>query len=265
MTTFQIISDLHLETQPSYRYPIKQSAKNLILLGDIGKICDSGFFPFLELQLKNYWNVFFLFGNHEPCGSSWSTAKRAMHDFSDRMDKLRSRSTIGRFILLDQTRYDINDNLTVIGCTLFSNMAPAQAAEIGSRFIDFRQIQGWTVSDHVKAHESDLLWLNSQVKEITAKAPNRKIAIFTHYCPTVDERASDPRHQGSSVSSGFATDLSDLVCWTSANVSVWAFGHTHYCCDFLDHLEKRIVANQRGYNTKQQSAFDIQKTITIPA
>ncbi|TQS34097.1 hypothetical protein Golomagni_05533 [Golovinomyces magnicellulatus] len=256
MATFQIISDLHLETQPSYRFPIKQSAKNLVLLGDIGKICDPGFFPFLEQQLKNYWNVFFLLGNHEPCGSSWATAKKALHDFSERMDKLRSQSTVGRFILLDQTRYDIR-------CTLFSNVSSAEAAGIASRFIDFRQIQGWTVSDHIKAHESDLQWLNDQVKEIKSNSSNRKIAIFTHYSPTLDPRACDPRHQGSSVSTGFATDLSNEDCWTSPNVSLWAFGHTHYCCDFSDDLGKRVVANQRGYNQKEENAFDVQKTVTI--
>ncbi|TQV94447.1 hypothetical protein V2A60_005490 [Cordyceps javanica] len=261
--TFQIVSDLHLETRPSYNYALKQTAPNLALLGDTGHIADDGIFSFLEKQLHRYWNVFFVLGNHEPANGSWPAAKQRVRDFADRMEQLRSRSTIGRFIFLDQTRYDMNDGITILGCTLFSNVSRQQAAAVSSRFVDFNQIRDWTIDRHVEAHTSDLNWLNKQVLEIGALQPQRRIIVFTHYSPTLDGRAVDEKHVNSPVISGFATDLKDEDCWKSGSVALWAFGHTHYSCDFTDELGKRIVANQKGYQHDIDGEFTMTKTFTV--
>lgn len=262
-TVFQIVSDLHLETHGSYNFALKQTAPNLALLGDIGHVAENGLFSFLEKQLHRYWNVFFLLGNHEPSHGSWPAAKQRVRDFADRMQRLRSRSTIGRFIFLDQTRHDMDDGLTILGCTLFSKVSKEQAAAVSSRFVDFKQIQNWAVDTHVDAHISDLKWLNRQVWDISTLQPQRQIVIFTHYSPTLDERAVDKKHAGSPVTSGFATDLGGEDCWKSRSVTMWAFGHTHYSCDFTDELGKRVVANQRGYLYDVEEAFDMKKTFVV--
>lgn len=260
---FQIVSDLHLETQQSYEYNFKQTAPNLALLGDIGQVANDALFTFLEKQMNRYWNVFFLLGNHEPVSGSWPAAKQRVHAFAERMQRLQARSTIGRFIFLDQTRYDVNTTLTVLGCTLFSGVTQDQAAAVADRLIDFRQILNWTVEDHADAHQSDLRWLNAQVADISRTEPQRQIVILTHHSPTTDERAADPRHRDSPVASGFATDLSLEECWTNPSVVAWAFGHTHFSCDFVDERGKRVVANQRGYAMRLQSAFDAEKMFVI--
>lgn len=257
---FQIVSDLHLETKQSYNYSFKQTAPNLALLGDIGQVADSGLFTFLERQLHRYWNVFFVLGNHEPTHGSWPVARQRMRDFADKMQRLRSQSTIGRFIFLDQTRHDMEDSLTILGCTLFSRISSDQAAAVSARFMDFRHIQNWTVDGHVDSHMSDLRWLDEQVQEIQARQPGRRVVIFTHYSPTLDQRAVDKRHVGSPVSSGFATDLSNQICWKSPVVKVWAFGHTHCNCDYVDEFGKRILANQRGYAGNCEDGFAIGRT-----
>ncbi|KAH6615760.1 hypothetical protein B0J18DRAFT_493605 [Chaetomium sp. MPI-SDFR-AT-0129] len=261
--TFQIFSDLHLETHASYDFHFRQTAPNLALLGDIGHAAHDDFFVFLQKQLRRYWNVFFVLGNHEPISCSWPAAKRRVRDFADRMEQLRARSTIGRFVFLDQTRHDVNDTLTVLGCTLFSRVTPEQAAAVASRLIDFQQVQNWTVGDHVDAHASDLRWLNAQVSEISRSQPQRQIAIFTHYSPTMDARAVDKRHRESPVMSGFATDLGAEECWTNPSVVMWAFGHTHFSCDFSDEVGKRVVANQRGYALALETAFDVEKVFLV--
>jgi hypothetical protein len=262
---FQVVSDLHLETEASYKsYSLKQTAPNLALLGDIGRTADDGLFVFLERQLRRYWNVFYVMGNHEPAqGTDWAAAKRRMHLFADRMERLRVTSTIGRFVLLDQMRHDVNETLTILGCTLFSRVADAQAAEVASRLVDFRQIRDWTVSDHFDAHASDVRWLNGQVRDIYTNEPHRQIAIFTHYSPTLDARAIDKRYHNSPVMSAFATDLSGEPCWTSPSVCMWAFGHTHFSCDFHDRLGKRVFANQKGYAAAPENTFDARKVVMI--
>lgn len=78
---FQIMSDLHLETHPSYNYPFKQKAPYLALLGDIGLIRDDQIFQFLEKQTNQYWVVFFLLGNHEPTDLNLDAAKAKMRAF----------------------------------------------------------------------------------------------------------------------------------------------------------------------------------------
>lgn len=260
---FQILSDLHLETQASYNFHFKQTAPNLALLGDIGHVGDDALFVFLEKQLHRYWNVFFVLGNHEPISGSWPAAKRRVRGFANRMEQLRTRATIGCFVLLDQTRHDVNDTLTVLGCTLFSRVTREQAAAVGSRFVDFQQIQNWTVADHVDAHASDLRWLNAQVSEISRTQPQRQIAIFTHYSPILDPRAVEEKHRDSAVMSGFATDLSAEECWTSPSVVMWAFGHTHFSCEFSDAFGKKVVTNQRGYAMAPKTAFDPGKVFLV--
>lgn len=261
-TSFQIISDLHLETHSSYDFPIKQTAPNLALLGDIGQIAHDGLFDFLERQLKRYWNVIFILGNHEPYGTSWVLANARVRAFEARMQALRKSSTIGNFMFLDQGRWDVNENLTVLGCTLFSSVS-SQRVEVEKRLRDFREIRDWTVEDHVFAHHSNLGWLNDQVKAISETEPQRKIAVFSHYSPTLDGQAVAPRHRDSPISSAFATDMGQERCWTDQAVIFWAFGHTHFNCDFIDEHGKRIIANQKGYASALEADYKIGRVYTI--
>ena len=80
------------------------------------------------------------------------------------------------------------------------------------------------------------------------------------------EAANDTRHMqdDSQVQSAFIADLSDQVCWTSPQVRLWASGHTHYNCDFMNEQpEKRVVANQKGYRRTEAVTFDATKVVRI--
>lgn len=262
-TLFQILSDLHLETHASYDFPIQQTSPNLTLLGDIGQVADDSLFSFLEKQLKRYWNVVFVLGNHDPYGTTWEVAKAGIHAFEARMNALRASSKIGKFVFLDQRRWDVNDSLTILGCTLFAVILPDQTVEVGKRLNDFRKTKDWDVTDHIAAHQSDHMWLNDQVRTISNTEPQRQVAIFSHYSPTLNCHAVDPRHKDSPVSSGFVTDLSDEECWTNENVVFWAFGHTQFNCDFEDEHGKRAVANQKGYSTALETHCDVQRWYAV--
>lgn len=130
---------------------------------------------------------------------------------------------------------------------------------------DFYQIEDWTVEDHSASHQADLAWLNDQVSEIVRTDPRRKIVVFTHHSPIArDPRAADPAHKNSPISSAFATDLTDEECWKAEQVCAWAFGHTHYNCDFVEERTgTRVVANQRGYYFSQAKEFDLEKVISM--
>ncbi|WEW60896.1 hypothetical protein PRK78_006384 [Emydomyces testavorans] len=257
------MSDLHLETHPAYNFKFKQTAPYLALLGDIGHVADDGLLTFLEKQIKRYWAVFFVLGNHEPSGLTFDATKARLRAFQERIEKLRSQSTIGRFIFLDQTRYDISDSLTILGCTLFSHIPPEQEAAVASRLTDFKHITHWHVHNHNAAHRSDLNWLNAQVAEIAEKEPHRRVVVFTHHSPCTDDRAVEPRHRRSEVSSGFVTDLRNELCWTSPVVRTWAFGHTHFNFVFTDDRGLTVISNQKGYSMIPEDTFDADRVYSV--
>ncbi|KAJ5096663.1 hypothetical protein N7456_007384 [Penicillium angulare] len=267
MADLQIVSDLHLEKPAAYDvFQIPPKAPFLALLGDIGVVTDDGFFPFIEKQLEQFRIVFFLLGNHEPYHSTWNETKERIHTFSTLIEDRRSRDEqLGRFVFLDQTRYDLSSDITILGCTLFSKVAEEHSESVSFGLNDFYYIQDWTVENHSAAHEEDLKWLNRQVERIATEEPQRTIIIFTHHSPLGgDERASDPRHIHSPLSSGFATDLSKEECWKNPRVALWAYGHTHYNVQLLDDMtSKGVVSNQRGYYFSQATKFDVEKVVRV--
>ncbi|CZR51159.1 probable Ser/Thr protein phosphatase superfamily [Phialocephala subalpina] len=265
MSSIQIISDLHLEAPKSYDlFEIIPTAPCLALIGDIGCVKDPEYFSFLERQLYKFKTVFLILGNHEPYHSNWATVKQRIRQFEEEISVKHSARNLGLFVFMDQTRYDISPNITLLGCTLFSNVLPSQTESVSFGLNDFYHIEGWAVEDHNRAHIADLGWLNAQVKSITETEPGRKITILTHYSPTTSSEAIDPMHSQSKISSGFSTDLSGELCWTNEVVQVWAFGHTHFNCDLIEESTgKRVLTNQRGYYFSQSAGFDASMCIEM--
>jgi Calcineurin-like phosphoesterase len=263
---FQILSDLHLETPPAYDvFSIPTRAPYLALLGDIGDFSKAGLMNFLTEQLAKFEIVFFLLGNHEPYHGSWSDVKAKLTAFARGIAQRRTKEqNLGQFVFLDQTRYDINNYVTVLGCTLYSNILDDQLEHVSFGLNDFYHIEDWDVHLHRKEHQSDLKWLNERVRSISESEPQRKIVILSHHSPVFGGQATNPKHAKSLYTSGFSTDLSAEQCWTNPAVKLWAFGHTHYNCDYKDQKTgKRVMTNQRGYYFAQSVGFDAEKVVTI--
>lgn len=269
--SFAILSDLHLETpssRPSYsEFSFEKKSPHLALLGDIGLVYDERLFAFLDDQLLKFEAIFYVLGNHEPYDSDFETCKRRLQEYEKHVTVRRQNNVrTGNFIFMHQRRYDLNQTITVLGCTLFSNIDATQASTIQLFVSDFERIQGWNIESHNVSHKSDLTWLNHQVTEIECNEPERSIVILTHYSPTLEAKANDPRHlkDDSNVRTAFMTDLSNEPCWNSPAVGLWAFGHTHFNCDFREsQTGKRIVANQKGYRRSEVHDFNPQKVVTL--
>ena len=271
--TFQIMSDVHLETpksRPSYDdFEIRPQCSCLALLGDIGNVSNPKLFAFLERQLLNFPLVLYVLGNHEPYGMTHSDARIALETFETNINEQRRRPSgerLGQFVFLNKRRYDCSERLTVLGCTLFSSIRLEQRESVARFVSDFSKIDDWDIDAHNSAHQREVQWLNSQISECTHREPHRSIVVLTHYSPTVLEAANDPRHtqDDAGVQSAFVTDLSNQVCWTCPQVRLWAFGHTHYNCDFVDvQTGKRVVANQKGYRRAEVVTFDEAKVVRL--
>lgn len=274
----QVMSDLHLETPrmlPMYTsFHIDPACPYLALLGDIGSAHDARLLNFIEAQLAQFEIVFYVLGNHEPYQpedpagrivareDTVATMERFEADVSAR--EVDEGASLGRFVFLNRRRYDLDESVTILGCTLFSEILEEQKRTVSLFVSDFSNFPNWTVSDHNDAHRADLAWLNEQVASISRDEPHRVVAVLTHYSPTVHSEANDPEHAEDErgVQSAFVTDLSGEVCWTSPAVKLWAFGHTHYNCDFVDG-EKMVVANQRGYGRDERYNFYADKVVEL--
>lgn len=267
------MSDLHLETpkaRPSYEdFEIQPECQCLALLGDIGHASDPRLFDFFNRQLQQFQALLYLLGNHEPYGMTFPRAKETIRAFEADVEQRRRSSnnpTTGKFVFLDRSRYDLSESLTVFGCTLFSSINPQQR-ESAARFVsDFSNIDDWTVESHNAAHQTDLQWLNSQISECTQNEPDRSIVVLTHHSPTALDEADDPNHvkDGAQIRSAFTTDLSSQPCWTTPQVKLWAFGHTHFNCDLFDpQTQKRVVANQKGYRKSESLNFSGSQVVEV--
>ncbi|KAK0635118.1 Metallo-dependent phosphatase-like protein [Bombardia bombarda] len=243
----QILSDLHLEVGKAYDiFEIEPKAPHLALLGDIGNVAahKDDFCGFLTRQLRQFRTVIFVPGNHEAYHSSWPKTLDILHAFQRESSAPSKDPSLGEFVLLDRG----------------SHMAVSMGLN------DFYHIDKWDVDAHNEMHKRDLSWLNMQVAGL--EGSDARIAIFSHWSPSLDARAIEPKHAGSSISTAFSTDLSKERCFKSGNVRLWAFGHTHHNCDFVADRDDgagplRIMANQRGYYFAQSEGFDVGKTVEV--
>jgi len=165
----------------------------------------------------------------------------------------------GEFILLNRTRYDLTSTLTILGCTLWSALNLDDLDILSWSLTDFKRIDSLTPASYASAHNTDLTWLTDSIEQIRKEESKRKVLVFTHHAPTV-EGTGDPRYTGGPTNSAFATELVGTACWT-APVVLWAFGHTHWSCDF-EREGIRVVSNQRGY-MEGSRGFDVAKIILI--
>ncbi|KAK4442633.1 hypothetical protein QBC34DRAFT_452985 [Podospora aff. communis PSN243] len=265
---FQIVSDLHLEIAPnntSYTlFTIPPRAPHLALLGDIGVPATQDpltgpLASFLRRHLLTFTTIFLHPRQPRSLPLQMGRRRPLLRTLPE-----ASGSAVGEFIYLQKGRYDFSeDAVTVLGCTLFSRIPSGEFQQLGLGLNDFHLTTSWTPRQHARAHEEHLGWLNGQVREL--EGSGRKVVVFTHYAPTKDERTVEERHWGSVLQSGFSTDLSGEACWTAGEVTVWAFGHTHFNCDFVDGLGKKVVTNQKGYDFQGRgtAGWDPEKVVEV--
>lgn len=238
------MSDLHLEIFPDPEsYVVPRKAPLLLLAGDIGRLSSlEKLTAFLARQCSIFEHVYLVPGNHEYYALTREEATSRLASMTD------SVQMQGKLTVLNRTRIDLNDNVTLLGCTLHSHVAAEVKDIVRAKVKDFWQIKDWDVDDHNREHARDLTWLRGEISSIAQGAPHRSIVIATHHAPS-HRGMSNPDHANNAWSSAFATELVDgeLMTWEGIQqVQCWVFGHTHWCSDALRH-GIHFVSNQRGY------------------
>ena len=271
----QLLSDLHLESNPHFKPVPLPGADLLVLAGDIGSyqdgslltdlgIADFGlarFSPLPVAQGGGGWPtpVLFLPGNHEYDGLDFDEAD------------LRLRESCARLGLTWLERETVVlQGVRFIGCTLWTDFdalttAQAQAGaditlgeQLKTREKAFRAANFYLKKNHALRNGQPMLaedlraeGLKSQawLRQALAQPFDGPTVVVTHFAPSL--LSADPRYGITPGTAGFCNALDDLL----PLATLWLHGHLHCNNDYVRH-GCRVVANPLGYARKgEQAAF----------
>ncbi len=280
----QLLSDLHLESNPHFSPQPAPGADLLVLAGDIGSyqngsllsslnIPDFGLARFSPLPADQGgagWPtpVFFIPGNHEYDGLDFDATEARLRDTCARLGLVWLER---QSVVLQGVRF--------VGCTLWTDFdalttdlartRPVTLAEqLKVREKSFRAANFYLRKNHSFRNGEPLLadavrehGLNSQVwlRQALAVPFDGVTVVVTHFAPSL--RSADPRYGLVPGTTGFCNALDDLF----PAAKLWLHGHLHCPSDYVAQ-GCRVIANPLGYARKgEQAAFRPGHCIALPA
>ena len=270
----QLLSDLHLESNPHVRPLPVTGADLLVLAGDIGSyqngsllsslgVNDFGLSRFSPLPVSQGgagWPtpVLFLPGNHEYDGQDFATTRVRLRRVCQKLGLIWLE---GEVLVLAGVRF--------IGSTLwtdFDALAPgpdadpalALAGRLKAREKAFRAANFYLRKNHslqdgqaMLADAIRTLGVQSQawLRQALATPFAGPTVVVTHFAPSL--LSADPRYGQVPGTAGFCNALDDLL----AQAQLWLHGHLHCPSDYVKN-GCRVVANPLGYARKgEQDGF----------
>lgn len=243
---FHLLSDLHLEISP-FTLNKPKDADILILAGDIGDPTSNDYRDLIEKTSNLYKYVFIVKGNHECYGYDLQKTGQKIAHVVDKFSNV---------FYLQKRTIDIEENIRILGVTLWSDIMDYQRSDIGCFLADFRLIKEWNIENNNHEHFKDVKFIKNEINR--AKEDNKKLIIITHHAPSY-RGTSRPEHSGNSLSSAFCTDLEYLF---NDPIKAWVFGHTHHSCKLLIN-NIPLISNQKGYGDNEITLFDPLFTFEI--
>ena len=283
----QLLSDLHLESNPHFKPQPLPGADLLVLAGDIGSYQNGSLLGSLGIEdfgLARFsprpvalggadWPtpVLFLPGNHEYDGQDFDEADARLRETCARLGLIwLERDTV----VLAGVRF--------VGCTLWTdfdalttcqaNASPADAGQITlagqlkAREKAFRAANFYLKKNHALRKGQPMLaeqvreeGLKSQawLRQALAQPFDGPTVVVTHFAPSL--LSADPRYGLTPGTAGFCNSLDELL----PLATLWLHGHLHCPNDYVKH-GCRVVANPLGYARKgEQSAFRESLCITV--
>jgi len=257
----QLLSDLHLESNPHFVAQPLPGADVLVLAGDIGSyqsgsaltrlgVDDFGLARFSPRPVREGgadWPtpVLFIPGNHEYDGQEFEEATR----------RLRSACERWGLIWLEQQSV-ILQGVRFMGCTLWTDFdalnGDSLTASLSGRDKAFRAANYYLRKNHslhggepMLATAVRELGLQSQtwLREALAQLFDGSTVVVTHFAPSL--LSADPRYGLTPGTAGFCNALDDLL----PSAQLWLHGHLHCPQDYLSQ-GCHVVANPLGYAHK---------------
>ena len=270
----QLLSDLHLESNPGFTAQPLAGADLLVLAGDIGSyqngsrlseldIRDFGLARFSPLPVAQGgagWPtpVLFLPGNHEYDGL----------DFDEADSRLREACRRLGLVWLEREVLQLG-GVRFVGCTLwadFDALTTEQAftgevtltEQLRQRDKAFRAANFYLKKNHsfrncepvlADALREEALKSQAWLRQALAEPFAGTTVVVTHFAPSL--RSADPRYGLTPGTAGFCNSLDDLL----EHAQLWLHGHLHCPVDYVKN-GCRVVANPLGYARKgEQEGF----------
>ena len=269
----QLLSDLHLESNPHFVPQPAPGADVLVLAGDIGSyqanssltrlgIADFGLGRFANWPVP----VIFVPGNHEYDGQDFPATRARLIETCARLGLVWLEAEVA---IIAGVRF-IGSTLWTDFDALTSARAVTSDVTVGQQLIArekaFRAADFYLKKNHalfdgqpMLAEAVRELGLRSQLwlRQALAQPFGGKTAVVTHFAPSL--LSSDPRYGLTPGTAGFCNALDDL--FPLANL--WLHGHLHCPSDYIQG-GCRVVANPLGYARKnEQLQFKPQICIAL--
>jgi len=269
----QLLSDLHLESNPHFMPQPAPGADVLVLAGDIGSyqngsaltrlgIADFGLARFANWPVP----VVFVPGNHEYDAL----------DFTQARHLLQSACARHGLVWLEQEEAVIS-GVRFVGCTLWTDFDALTSARAVSSAVTLGQQlaareKAFRAADFSLKKNHSLVegkpMLAESVRELglagqawlrhaLSKPFEGKTVVVTHFAPSL--RSADPRFGTTPGTAGFCNALDDLL----PLANLWLHGHLHCPSDYWV-TGCRVVANPLGYARKnEQLGFIAQSCFAV--
>jgi predicted phosphodiesterase len=265
----QLLSDLHLETQPDVQVTPARGADLLVLAGDVGsyqpgsRLTDDDF-GLARFSPRHGWPVPVLFvpGNHEYDNLDFDATHARLRATCERL----GITWLEREVL-------VIGGVRFVGTTLWTDFdalaaqAPDTTRALKQRHKAFRAADFYLPKTQAMRRGQPLLaegWrelgLESQawLRDALAQPFDGPTVVVTHFAPSL--RSADPRYGLTPGTAGFCNALDDLL----PRAQLWLHGHLHCPQDYLAE-GCRVVANPLGYARKgEQDGFLPHLVLQVP-
>ena len=267
----QLLSDLHLESQPDFQTHPAADANVLVLAGDIGSYQSGSKLQDQDFGLTRFsplygWPVpvYFVPGNHEYDALDFDQAHARLRQTCARL----GITWLDREIV--SLPYSASDGsaLRLIGTTLwtdFDALAPQEygpdskalaetlkARDKAFRAADFYLKKTGTLRNGLpflsQAVRDEGLQSQAWLRDALSQPFEGKTIVVTHFAPSL--HSADPRYGRVPGTAGFCNALDDLL----PHAALWLHGHLHTPQNYV-HNGCRVVANPLGYAHKNEQAY----------
>ena len=233
-----ILSDLHLERDPSFELKNVNDSDILILAGDIGDPNSKEYKDLIQSASKMYKYIFIIKGNHECYNYTIQETDGIINYICKEYNNV---------YYLNRSYIDI-DNIRIIGTTLWSNIIDSQRENINIFIRDFQLIKNWSIDTYNLEHTKDIAFIKEQIEK--SLNDNKELVVVTHHPPT-QLNTSNPEYNNSPLSSAYSSNLEYLL---GNPIKLWIYGHTHYSSQ-QELNNTKLVSNQKGI-ISQSIGFD---------
>lgn len=272
----QLLSDLHLESNPNFVAQPTAGADLLVLAGDIGSYqpgslladTDFGLARFSPLPLNQggaAWPVpvVFLPGNHEYDGQDFDAAHARLRETCQRLGLFWLENEV---LQLQGVRFIGSTLWTDFDALTASPAKPSPDEVQQARDKAFRAANFYLKRNHslrggqpMLAEAVRELGLQSQawLRQALAIPFEGPTVVVTHFAPSL--LSADPRYGITPGTAGFCNALDDLL----AKADLWLHGHLHCPSNYVKN-GCRVVANPLGYARKgEQDGFKPDLLISV--